>query len=98
MAQFTPENGGYILIIVKDILYMLEEAGNQIHSLPITDYFTSSNYYIIPYKKEEDHLHYIISYKEGQKTIKLNYFKFNLNSPYNNENLNTINIDIENAY
>jgi hypothetical protein len=98
MAQFTPENGGYILIIVKDILYILEEDGNQIHSLPITDYFTSSNYYIIPYKKEEDHLHYIISYKEGQKTIKLNYFKFNLNSPYNNENLNTINIDIENSY
>ena len=100
MAQFTHENGGYILIIAKDILYILKEDGSLIHSLPITDYFTSTNYYIIPYKNEEDHLHYIISYKEGA-TIKLNYFKFNLNSPFTNENnekLKTININIENAY
>ena len=100
MAQFTHENGGYILIIAKDILYILKEDGSLIHSLPITDYFTSTNYYIIPYKNEEDHLHYIISYKEGA-TIKLNYFKFNLNSPFTNENnekLNTININIENIY
>ena len=65
MAQFTHENGGYILIIAKDILYIIKEDGSLIHSLPITDYFTSTNYYIIPYKNEEDHLHYIISYKEG---------------------------------
>ena len=63
MAQFTPENGGYILIIAKDILYILKDDGSQIHSLSITDYFTSTNYYIIPYKKEGDFLHYIISYK-----------------------------------
>ena len=98
MAQFTPENGGYILIIAKDILYILKDDGSQIHSLSITDYFTSTNYYIIPYKKEGDFLHYIISYKEGSKTIKLNYFKFNLNSPFKNENLSIINIEIENAY
>ena len=100
MAQFTHENGGYILIIAKDILYIIKEDGSLIHSLSITDYFTSTNYYIIPYKNEEDHLHYIISYKEGA-TIKLNYFKFNLNSPFTNENnekLNTININIENIY
>ena len=97
MAQFTPENGGYILIIAKDILYVLEANGNPIHSLSITDYFTSTNYYIIPYKKDEgNYLHYIISYNEG-KTIKLNYFKFNLNSPFSNEKLNTINITVENA-
>jgi len=97
MAQFAHENGGYILIIVKDILYILEANGNLIHSLSITDYFTSTNYYIIPYKKdEENYLHYIISYNEG-KTIKLNYFKFYLNSPFSNEKINTIDITVENA-
>ena len=95
MAQFDHENGGYILIIAKDILYILESDGNQIHSLPITDYFTSTNYFITPYKKEENYLNYIITYKDDTgRSIKINYFKFELNSPFTNEKLNTTTINL----
>ena len=95
MTQFDPENDGYILIIAKDILYILESDGNQIHSLSITDYFTSTNYFITPYKKEENYLYYIITYKDDtRKSIKINYFKFDLNYPFTNENLNTITINL----
>ena len=96
MAQFTPENGGYILIIAKDILYIFGSDGSKIHSLPINEYFTSTNYYITPYKKEEEnYLYYIISYKDDvtKKSIKINYFKFDLNSPFKNEKLTTINLE-----
>ena len=66
MAQFSDENGGYILIIIKDMLFILNREGEQINSTNITEKEINGTHYgLTPYKNNENILYFIISYIQG---------------------------------
>ena len=77
LTQFSSEDGGYILILVMDILYIFESNGTIIENITLTNTISANHYYINPYKVEDNNLHFIISYRESEKTFALNYFIFN---------------------
>ena len=93
IAQFSEEDGGYIMIIVNDTLYFFQENGTPIKSLDLSISISSLHYCLIPYKKEADFLYYIISYPIDIKSFNLTYFKFDLNSPNSNEIIKSKNIE-----
>ena len=77
LTQFSSEDEGYILILVMDILYIFESNGTIIENITLTNTISANHYYINPYKVEDNNLHFIISYRESEKTFALNYFIFN---------------------
>ena len=80
LTQFSAQNGGYILILVMDILYIFEDTGIIIDNINLNNNISSSRYYINPYKVENNKLHFIISYTESKTTFTLNYFIFDKDS------------------
>ena len=83
LAQFSEDNDGYILILVKNIIYIFQPDGKFIFSLDLSDYLDGSYYCITPYKKIDNNLHYIISYSNLVNNIILDYFIFDLSSHSN---------------
>ena len=89
MAQFSEDDGGYIMILVKNRIYFLEYNGTKIYDLDLNNSTDSSSHYcIIPYKKEGNILNYFISYgiSDG-KSFKINHFKFNIITKVNEKNI-----------
>ena len=82
MTQFSKKDGGYVLILEKNILYFFEEDGSFISSADLSQLIYGDNYYsITPYKNEDNTLHYLISFIDKyNKKIILNYFEFNIKS------------------
>lgn len=61
MVQFSENNGGYIMIIVKEILYILNYNGSQINYLNLSDYSIDAKHYsLIPYKRVDNFLYYLL--------------------------------------
>ena len=58
IAQFSDEDGGYIMIIVNDTLYIFQENGTPITSIDLSNSINSIHYCLIPYKKENNFLLY----------------------------------------
>ena len=85
MTQFPSNYGGFIIILVKDILYFFQNDGTKISSENLPEIYSSSHYCLIPYKKENNYLHYLISYPIDNSHFGLVYFQFDINSPYSNE-------------
>lgn len=91
LAQFPYEYGGYILAVEKKYIY--------IFSVDITfigqDYsgpkLTGVHYSLVPYKKVDDELHYIIGFLEDKK-IKLYHIKYNINTKESTDVENLSNI------
>ena len=83
--QFSANNGGYIMILVKDILYFFQNDGTFINSVDLTSSINGKHYYLIPYKVEGDYLDYLISYPINNTCFGLIYCKFDLNFPNSNE-------------
>ena len=85
MAQFSADDNGYILILAMNIIYFFRSDGTSIISKNLSNIIDGSYYCITPYKKENNYLHYIISYTNNSDfTMILNDFKFDINS---NENI-----------
>ena len=85
MAQFSADDNGYILILAMNIIYFFRSDGTSIISKNLSNIIDGSYYCITPYKKENNYLHYIISYTNNSDfTMILNHFKFDINS---NENI-----------
>ena len=82
IAQFSEEDGEYIVIIINDTLYFFKENGTPITSIDLSNSINSIYYCLIPYKKENNFLYYIISYPIGIKSFNLTYFKFDLSIFY----------------
>ena len=80
LTQFSSQDGGYILILVMDFLYIFENTGILIENITLTNIISSYNYYINTYKVENDNLHFIISYRGSISTFILHYFIFNKES------------------
>ena len=81
MAQFPEIYGSYILILVKDNLYIFDQNKGLIKNSNIASIINGTHYDIIPYKKDNNILHFIISYVETNKIV-LSIFSFNLNNIY----------------
>ena len=85
MAQFSENDGGYIIIIVKNKIYFFKYEGTKIIDLDLPDSIDAKHYCIIPYKRENNYLYYIISYPLNAINIfALKYIKFDLNNPNSN--------------
>ena len=84
MVQFSSEYDEYIIILAEHSLYFFEKDGTKIGKNDLPDSIDASHFCIIPYKKEENFLYYLIAYPV-EKTFYLDYFKFNINSQYSNE-------------
>ena len=84
LAQFSENDGGYILVLAKEILYFFKADGTYVSNKNLADLIASNYYCLTPYKKEDNNLYYIISYvNRGDLSINLNIFKYSLISDEN---------------
>ena len=84
LTQFSEEDGGYIMILAMNIIYFFESDGSLLDSTDLSVYINADYYSLIPYKKSDNCLHYILSQKNPEFDFTINHFKFNINS-HNNE-------------
>ena len=87
MTQFSENYGGYIILYAQGNLYFFENDGKFIKSFNysiISDYAHSS---LIPYKREDNYLYYLISYPIDVYKFGLLYYKQDINTPYTNGNI-----------
>jgi len=96
IKQFLKEYGEYIIILMLDILYFFESDGTKINSIYIPEILNADCYSLVPYKKENSYLYYIIAYTIKENLI-LKKFKFNINS-FSNENILIYNTKINEYY
>ena len=69
MVQFSEKDGGYIMILVKDILYIFDADGNKITSFDFSSSINAKHYCLIPYKKNNNYLHYVLTYPTSDFTF-----------------------------
>ena len=89
ISQFPANFGGNILILVIDIIYFFKHDGTFINSvnltINLTDTINAKYYCLIPYKRVNNYLHYLISFPIFETiSFKLIYCKFDINSPNSN--------------
>lgn len=63
-VQFSQKDEDYIMISVINIIYFFDKDGNFINYIYLKDFIKDFNYSLIPYKKEDGFLHYIICYRK----------------------------------
>ena len=80
MSQITEEEQGYILIIVRNIIYFFQEDYVLIEKIKLDEITDAENIRIIPYKVKNELLFYIISYydKNKKNLFGFNFYQFNL--------------------
>ena len=78
MGQFPEKEGGFIVIFVREKIYLMQSSGNLLKEELLPEMTSLENIKIIPYKEEENNLLYIISYKTASKQFGFNYYKFDL--------------------
>ena len=85
MSQFPKEEGGYILILINDKIYIFKRDGIILEILNIKEMNDVKDVKLIPYKKEKNNLLYIISYKKpnSKKRFAFNFYKFDINKKNN---------------
>ena len=85
MSQFSDNEKGFILIIVRDIIYFFQEDYTIIEYVNLKELTDMQNIKLIPYKVKDNHLLYIISYnnKNAKKNFNFNYYQFNLKNKKN---------------
>ena len=84
MSQFVAKEGGYILILVRETIYLLQSSGYILKEEKLPEIKSLENVKLIPYKEEENNLLYIITYKTSSKNFGFNYYKFDLITKKNN--------------
>ena len=78
MSQFPEKEGGFIIILVREKLYLIQSSGYLLKEENLPEMTLLENVKIIPYKEEENNLLYLISYKTASKQFGFNYYKFDL--------------------
>ena len=93
-AQFSAADGAYIMVLVIDQIYFFSGEGDLIDDKKdLSGYLNSDAYSLVPYKKESNYLHYLISFKNGNHKFDIYQFKFDINSPYSNTKEMEKNVD-----
>ena len=84
IVQFPEKEGGYILIFVCEKIYIIQENGNLIKEVKLSELDLVENIKLIPYKKEGNYLLYIITFKNSENFLCFNYYKYDF---INKENI-----------
>ena len=79
IEQFSNKNGGHILILVMNTLYIFNREGTEEKTVDLSQKINGDHYGLTPYKKEDKQLIFIISYIESSNIIVKKY-EFNLES------------------
>lgn len=83
MAQFEKINGEYILILVKNIIYIFSSDEILLNNIDLSSEINGDHYCLIPYKKiGNEYLDYFILFVKD-KYINIKHFKFHLNNQTN---------------
>ena len=81
MAQFSSEDDGYIIIFINKIIYIFDAQKNLLTSKNLNETISGSHYCIVPYKKDNNVLKFIISYADADsKKIILEICQFDLSN------------------
>ena len=70
IAQFSSEDGGYIIVLSLNIIYFLTSEGIFIDSKNLSSIIDGEHYCITPYKNDNNNLHYIIDYPSSDNEYK----------------------------
>ena len=96
LVQFSSRDDEYIIISVIYIIYFFDKDGNIITYSYLSDSMKDYNYTIIPYKKENNFLHYIITYPEkNNESFLICHFKLDIDYSKANQILSLKNIKIK---
>ena len=79
MTQFPSDDGGYILLLVQNILYIFNNNKELKKNYNLTEEINGDQYQIIPYKNDNNILNFIISYIKSLQIV-LSIFKIDLNN------------------
>ena len=80
--QFSYYNDGYIMIIIKKIIYIFKKQGILFYQFDLSTFYDNTKYKLIPYKKENNNLYYILCGLTNA-IINLYFFEFNLDNKIN---------------
>ena len=83
MTQFENKYDGYIIILINNITYIFDSNKNLIKTQSLLGEINGKHYCIVPYKKEDNKLNFIISYVEKTNII-LESCVFDLSNTENN--------------
>ena len=76
-TQFLEEDGGYIVVLHKGIIYIFSENGNYISNNTISYFTSSKEYTIVAYEHSEQYYYFVIIYTNSSNI----YFKkYQINS------------------
>ena len=78
MCQFPENEGGFILILVIDKLFIIKSDGTLLKQIFLPFMKNYENINIIPYKESNSNLLYVISFQKDSKHYSLNYYKYDL--------------------
>ena len=79
MAQFSLDDGGYLLVAIQNILYIFDNNKELKKNYNLTEEINADQYQIIPYKNDNNILNFFISYIYSLQLI-LSIFQFDLNN------------------
>ena len=78
IVQFPEKEGGYILILVGEKIYIIQKNGNLLKEVKLEELNLVENIKLVPYKEEGNYLLYIITFKNNEKLLCFNYYKYDL--------------------
>ena len=78
IVQFPEKEGGYILILVGEKIYIMQKNGNLLKEVKLEELNLVENIKLVPYKEEGNYLLYIITFKNSEKLLCFNYYKYDL--------------------
>ena len=80
IAQFLSEDGGYVICIIKENIYVISKNGKYLNNISIDyiKYYDKESYPIIPLENLGNDYYFVIITKEGNKIIFRKY-KYNSN-------------------
>ena len=78
IVQFPEKDGGYILIIVGEKIYIIQSSGNLLKEEKLPELNLGENIKLVPNKEKGNYLLYIITFKNNEKLLCFNYYKYDL--------------------
>ena len=96
IEQFFEKDSEYIIILVINRILIFKEDGTLINSQYLHDSINENEYSLIPYKRSNNYLHFLLSFKPKNKNeFILKYYKININSLKSNKVISTKILKIE---
>ena len=96
IEQFFEKDGEYIIIVVINRILIFKEDGTLINSQYLHDSINENEYSLIPYKRSNNYLHFLLSFTPKNKNeFILKYYKININSLKSNKAISTKILKIE---